>query len=103
MAVAIVPGRRSVAAAVAGLLLVAVAGMKLSTAFLVPAALITIALIDRDRARVAVIGAAGWGVAYLVLLAAIPHERYWTIDSAILNGLVTPGRAVRACRCRGVL
>jgi hypothetical protein len=87
LSAAMLPRRAAAAAALAGLCLVAVAGVKVSTVFLVPAVLIVLAYLDRRRVGPVLLGTAGWAVAYAVVLILLPLERQWTFDSAALSAL----------------
>jgi hypothetical protein len=82
---ALVPRRDATAAAIAGLLIVLAAGVKLTTAALVPAALIAIWMLDARRARAVLVGTIVWGAALALVTAAHPTEGAWILDMAALN------------------
>ncbi|HEX5040650.1 MAG TPA: hypothetical protein VFW95_11000 [Candidatus Limnocylindria bacterium] len=87
LAVALLPRRDATAGVLAGFFLVVVAGMKISTVFLVPAVLVVLAMLDARRIRPVIVGTVGWGIAYAAVLMLLPLERQWTFDSAALNAL----------------
>jgi hypothetical protein len=81
----LLPRRLVVGGVAGGLLLALAAGMKLATVFLVPAAVVGIALLDPGRARALLVGTAAWGVALIAVTLAHPTEWRWTVEMAALN------------------